>query len=236
MKGWRADRIGDELGERPALRLIFVLGWLAVLLLTLAVAFCSPALAQAQTAERVISPQPLQRIALTREAQRVWGPHAPVARFAAQIHAESSWRPDVCSRVGACGLGQFMPETAVWLASLYPEQLYPVAVEDWRWSVRALVIYNRRLYNAERSWATESDRWAATTVSYVGGGGWVRRERRAAEAAGADPDRWWAHVEAHCQRAAWACRDSRHYPRRILCELEPAYIRAGWPGRAIECP
>lgn len=189
----------------------------------------------AEPVHRVEVP-PVQRITLTREAQRILGPQAPVARFAAQIHAESTWRPEVCSRVGACGLGQFMPDTAIWLATMYPDQLTPVAVEDWRWSVRALVIYNRRLYRAEQGWVSESDRWSATLVSYVGGGGWLRRERRATAAAGADPDRWWSSVEAHCVRAAWACRDSRHYPRRILCELEPAYIRAGWPGRALECP
>lgn len=177
----------------------------------------------------------VQRIALTREAQRIWGPSAPVARFAAQIHAESTWRPGVCSHAGACGLGQFMPATARWLAEQHPEQLQPVAIDDWRWSVRALVLYDRHLYESERGWQSAADRWAATLTSYVGGGGWVRRERRAAAAAGDSPDRWWQHVEAHCLRSVLACRDSRHYPRRILCELEPAYIRAGWPGQALTC-
>lgn len=179
----------------------------------------------------------LQRIALTREAQRIWGPRAPVARFAAQIHAESSWRPIVCSRVGACGLAQFMRPTAKWLAELYPEDLAPVAVEDWRWSVRALVIYNRHLYQSETGWRSDSDRWAATLTSYVGGGGWVRRERRSAEAVGLPSDRWWHGVESHCLRSQLACRESRHYPRRILCELEPSYARAGWPGQPLgACP
>jgi hypothetical protein len=193
-----------------------------------------PAVA-AEPVHRVTVPA-VQRITLTREAQRVWGPSAPVARFAAQIHAESTWRPGVCSHAGACGLGQFMPATAQWLATLYPDQLYPVAVDDWRWSVRALAVYNWRLHQAEQGWQSESDRWAAALVSYVGGGGWVRRERRATAAAGDDPDRWWQHVELHCVRAVWACRDSRHYPRRILCELEPRYIQAGWPGQAVGCP
>ena len=216
------------------LALLFAFGALALMVfLLLSIA---PVAVAADGNERVIAPPAVQRIALTREAQRVWGPNAPVARFAAQIHAESSWRPGVCSHAGACGLGQFMPETAAWLATLYPEHLQPIAVEDWRWSVRALVLYDWHLHRAEQGWATESDRWAATLTSYVGGGGWVRRERRAAAAAGADPDRWWAHVEAHCVRGVVACRESRHYPRRILCELEPAYIRAGWPGRALECP
>lgn len=191
----------------------------------------------AQAAEPVngVEVPAVKRLTLTREAQRVWGPQAPVARFAAQIHAESTWRSGVCSHAGACGLGQFMPKTAEWLAALYPEQLEPVAVEDWRWSVRALSIYTWRLHQAEQGWRTESDRWAATLVSYVGGGGWLRRERRAADAAGDDPDRYWQHVERRCIRAAWACRDSRAYPRRILCELEPRYVAAGWPGEPLAC-
>ena len=214
-------------------RVAFEVVVLIVLLLVLMVGSCSDVSA-AEPVERVEVPAQ-KRITLTREAQRIWGPNAPVARFAAQIHAESTWRPDVCSRVGACGLAQFMPATAEWLATLYPDQLYPVAVEDWRWSVRALAIYDQRLRGAEVGWESESDRWAATLTSYVGGAGWVRRERRATAAAGDDPDRWWRHVESHCLRSQIACRESRHYPRRILCELEPAYIHAGWPGRALEC-
>lgn len=217
------------------LTLTLLIAFGALALVVSVVMLTAPVVIADEGHERVISPPPIQRLTLTREAQRVWGPQAPVSRFAAQIHAESSWRPEVCSRAGACGLGQFMPATAEWLATLYPEQLKPVAVEDWRWSVRALVIYNQRLYRAETTWQSESDRWAAALTSYVGGGGWVRRERRATAAAGDDPDRWWAHVENHCLRSAIACRESRHYPRRILCELEPAYIRAGWPGQAIGC-
>lgn len=177
----------------------------------------------------------VQRIALTREAQRIHGPRAPVARFAAQIHAESSWRPSVCSRVGACGLAQVMPGTAEWLAEIYPRELQPAAPADWAWSIRALVIYDRHLHRHAGEWSTESDHWAAVMVAYVGGLGWVNRERRAAAAAGDDPARWWVSVERHCLRGPLACRESRHYPRRILCELEPVYIRAGWPGQALPC-
>jgi soluble lytic murein transglycosylase-like protein len=177
----------------------------------------------------------VQRVVLTREAQRVFGPDAPVARFAAQIHTESTWRPGVCSYAGACGLGQFMPATAEWLAEQHPEKLKPVKLADWQWSVRALVIYDWRLVEGEVGWSDISNRWAAALTAYVGGAGWVRRERRATAAAGDDPDRWWGSVERHCLRGPRACRDSRHYPRRILCQLEPEYIEAGWPGRALQC-
>ena len=167
------------------------------------------------------------RITLHHAAVEVWGLNAPTARFAAQIHAESSWRPTAQSPY-AMGLAQFTPSTAKYMAELYPH-LRPAAPWDAGWSKRALITYDKHLFDRERGWRSDADRWAATLTSYVGGGGWVRRERRAAAAAGDDPDRWWHGVEAHCLRSVIACRESRHYSRRILCELEPAYIRAGWP-------
>lgn len=189
-----------------------------------------------QPEQRPVLPQisAAQRVTLIREARRVWGGDAPAARFAAQIHAESSWQPSAQSAY-AQGLAQMTPGTAQWLAEIYPE-LAPPAPWNATWSKRALLVYDRHLYQRQRDWQTDSDRWAATLVSYVGGAGWVQRERRAAEEAAAPVDRWWHGVEAHCVRSVIACRESRHYPRRILCELEPAYVRAGWPGKPLECP
>lgn len=170
--------------------------------------------------------------ALIREAQRVWGLNAPIARFAAQIHQESAWRPDVCSPY-ACGLAQFTKATARDMCLWYKD-LCPVNTFDPRWALRALVLYNKRLYDAlEGLAATSCDRWAMTLASYNGGRGWVLRDRRLTRQRGDDPTRWWGHVEKHSNRAAWAFRENRGYPRRILRRLEPIYLAAGWPGELV---
>lgn len=168
--------------------------------------------------------------ALQTAATEAFGVEAPVARLAAQIHAESSWRPTARSPY-AIGLAQFTPATADWMAERYPH-LRPAAPWDPGWSIRAMVAYNAWLYGREAGrWRSDADRWAAALTGYVGGPGWVDRERRAALRAGSPDDRWWHGVEAHCLRSQIACRESRHYSRRILCELEPRYAAAGWPGR-----
>lgn len=43
----------------------------------------------------------------------------------------------------------------------------------------------------------------------------------------------WLSVERWRTRGEAAHRENIHYPRRILLTLEPAYIKAGWPGTAV---
>jgi len=172
---------------------------------------------------------------LVRHAQAVWGLGAPVALFAAQVHQESGWRSDAKSRY-ADGLAQFTPSTAAWIAEIYPDELGEAAPYSPGWALRALVRYDRHLYDRVRLTAGDCDRWAMVLSAYNGGLGWVRRDRRLCEADEAcDPGRWWGHVERHTARADWARRENRGYPRRILRELEPRYMAAGWRGVAT-CP
>ncbi|TGG92516.1 lytic transglycosylase domain-containing protein [Natronospirillum operosum] len=174
---------------------------------------------------------------LTRLAQQEFGLNAPVALFAAQIHQESTWRPDARSPF-ANGLAQFTPDTAEWIAQAYPS-LGRAAPFSPAWSLRAMLVYNRHIkqrinpvYDAA---IPACDHWAMTLSGYNGGPGWVSRDRRLATEAGDNPDRWFDHVEHHTARADWARTENRHYPRRILLELEPTYRRAGWHGGAV-CP
>lgn len=172
---------------------------------------------------------------LTRLAQQEFGLSAPVSLFAGQIHQESSWRPDARSPF-ADGLTQFTPDTAEWIAEAYPE-LGRAAPFSPSWSMRAMLVYNRHIKQrinpiyADR--IAPCDHWAMTLSAYNGGPGWVSRDRRLAIEAGADPDRWWSNVEEYTARADWAREENRHYPYRILIELEPVYRRAGWQGVAI---
>ncbi|MFZ5659175.1 MAG: transglycosylase SLT domain-containing protein [Pseudomonadota bacterium] len=174
------------------------------------------------------------RADLIRNARAVWGINAPVARFAAQIQQESAWRPAARSRY-AEGLAQFTPATAAWIAQAYP-RLGAAAPYSPQWAIRALVTYDRHLYLRilPRQGRVEAcDRWAMTLSAYNGGLGWVGRDRALAARAGADPDRWWRHVERYSPRADWARRENRDYPRRILLRWEPIYRQAGWPGEAV---
>jgi soluble lytic murein transglycosylase-like protein len=178
---------------------------------------------------------------LTRLAYAEFGLDAPVALFAAQIHQESSWRSRVSSRY-ADGLAQFTPATADWIAEIYPD-LGEAAPFSPGWAMRALLRYDRHLLGRMQPWVADvpevdapaalprCDRWAFALSAYNGGPGWIPRDRAAAAAAGADPNRWWGEVEQHSQRAEWAFRENRGYPRRVLLELEPRYLAAGWRGR-----
>lgn len=201
---------------------------LVVLCLAVAVLCSGPA-----SAQTVPERSALYRLELQRTAATEFGLNAPVARLAAQIHQESAWRPDARSPY-AQGLAQFTPATATWIAEVYPA-LAPADPWDFAWSLRAQAIYMHHLLTRIKGAASECDRWAFALSAYNGGPGWVARDRRLASATGADSARWWNATENHSQRAAWAFKENRAYPRRILLQLEPAYIKAGWPGSAV-CP
>ena len=169
---------------------------------------------------------------LTREARAVFGVEAPVARLAGQLHQESSWRPDVCSWAQACGLAQFIPSTADWMAEMHPSRLAPADPANPAWAIQAQVLFNDWILNRIQV-DDGCQQWAMTLSAYNGGIGWVNRDRRLAEEAGADADTWFGHVEHHTARADWARRENRDYVRRILLGLEPRYAEAGWQGSPI---
>lgn len=163
---------------------------------------------------------------LVRNARLVWGIDAPVATFAAQIHQESGWRHDAKSRF-ANGLAQFTPDTADWISSIFPD-LADRQPFNPAWALRALVRYDLWLWKRMPA-AASCDRMAFSLAGYNGGAGWISRDRKAARQAGADPDRWWGEVERfNAGRAAWAYRENRDYPRKILHQWEPMYVAAGW--------
>lgn len=165
---------------------------------------------------------------LTRNARLVWGLDAPIATFAAQIHQESGWRSDARSPVGATGLAQFMPKTADWISGLF------VALQDNQpsnpaWAIRALVEYDRWLYDRVPYAANHCERMAFVLSSYNGGLGWLLKDVELTRAQGRDPRRWFGHVEHHNGgRAPWAFKENRGYPSRILIDLEQRYRNDGW--------
>lgn len=168
------------------------------------------------------------RAELIRNARAIWGLDAPVAACAAQIHQESGWRSDARSPVGAQGMAQFMPATAAWISKAYPAELGANAPMNPSWAIRALVTYDRYLWDRIVA-ADGCERLAFALSAYNGGLGWVQRDRKVAADKGLEPGRWWGHVETvNAGRSAANHRENRGYPKRILRTLTPLYVADGW--------
>lgn len=203
-------------------------------LLVLSTCVGGPAYAQQRPA--IPAASALHRHRVEQVTAEVWGVHGSSARLAAQLHQESAWRDRARSPVGAQGIAQFMPATAKWMGEVFPEQLGAFDPWDPVQAIHAAALYNRWLYDRVQPWGhtrlSECSRWAFTLRGYNGGETWLMRERGLTIAGRGDPNDW-RSVERFRSRGTAAHRENTHYPRRILLELEPAYIAAGWPGEAV---
>lgn len=204
-------------------------GWrlAAAAVALLALGWCAPP-ASAAIPDRANA----YRRMLIQSAHLQFGLDAPISLFAAQVHQESAWRPAARSKY-AEGLTQFTPDTSAWIARAYPRSLGPAQPLSPKWALHAMARYNRHLYDRILRTAAECDRWAMVLAAYNGGPGWIGRDRALAARRGADPNRWWDHVEHHSPRARWAFRENRDYPRKIIHRWQPLYRNAGWGGPAV---
>lgn len=201
----------------------FWVSYLATIVIGIVLAAASWASPVPREAER-------HRGELTRSARLVWGIDAPIATFAAQVHQESGWRRDARSHVGASGLAQFMPATAAWLCGRYDDLPPGCDTTNPTWALRALVRYDRHLWDRLERAGAECDRMWATLRSYNGGlGHWLREAALAADAS----DRH--AVDAQCGRASRSakhCQENLGYPRMIIYRHQPRYVAVGW-GRGV---
>lgn len=174
------------------------------------------------------------RAEVTESALETFGPGAPIATLAAQLHQESAWRADAVSWAGARGLAQFMPATAADMAQRYAA-CQPANPFDPSWSIRCRDRYLHSLLRALRplnhSTLDQCDQWAFALRAYNGGLGWINRDRRRSRAAGADADDWHVVALYNDGRRESAHRENREYPARIFA-LDARY--ALWGPRA--CP
>lgn len=193
--------------------------WISYLLLLALICWSLFAPAEASVPREAYS----YRLRILREAQAVWGVAAPSATFAAQIAQESAYRPEARSGAGAQGLAQFMPATATWIAGAYAA-LGPAAPFNPSWAVRALVRYDRHLWE-RLSAANRCERMAFTLSAYNGGAGWVQRRKRLSPAPGVCLG---ATCDINPGIKAANQRENARYPARILRALEPQYIAAGF--------
>lgn len=151
---------------------------------------------------------------LTRNARLAWGLDAPVATFAAQIHQESLWDANAVSHVGAQGMAQFMPATARWWCEINKLSSAECQPRNPAWAMRALVGYDKWLWDRIPGESGRCERMALTLRAYNGGLGYVQKELRTGK-------------PCLAFRAGWACRENLGYPRRILVKLEPVYAQWG---------
>lgn len=188
--------------------------WLAALLLAAA--------SLATHASAIPSAALQHRSTLVREAQYVYGPTAPVAMFAAQIHQESTWRADVTAWDNGRGLAQFMDATAATIVRNYPE-LGAANPYDPRWAIRAMVRYDGWLF-ARVQGVDPCNRWAAALKSYNAGLGYVQRAQKRSNT----PWLWWGSTElVNAGQSAKNFEYSRMYPRWILLQRQPIYSAWG---------
>lgn len=201
----------------------------SLLLAALAAIACLPAWGQALSIPAAAKPH---RADLTRQARLVWGLDAPVATFAGQIHQESMWRAAALSRVGAQGMAQFMPATAKWWCEI--NRMSPASCQPTNptWALRAMAGYNKWIWDRIKA-ADECQRMAMTLAAYNGGLGWIHRDQQLASSKGLDRGQYFGAVNTvNAGRAAWAIRENRDYPQRILFDHAPRYVAAGW-GRSV---
>lgn len=161
---------------------------------------------------------------LIREIHYTWGLEQEHSVFFAQIHQESTWDPNAKSPVGASGLAQFMPSTAKWISSIYPCDLRGNQPLDVKWAIRALVTYDKWLYDRIDS----DERWPMTLSSYNGGKTWLDRDRQLTTEKGHNDRFWFGNTEKYSKRSASAFNENRDYVRRIWLILKPLYEKAGF--------
>lgn len=198
---------------------------LLVIIFLASLAMPSKAHAQPLASDRIPAAAQAHRLTLKREAQRVWGLEAPVASFAAQIHQESRWRADAVSPVGAQGMAQFMPATATWISGLYGS-LGDRAPMNPTWAIRALVQYDRWIWERIPGVPKACEHMGFTMQSYNGGLGWVYKRQAKSK------------TPAVCFGATCTInpgidpasqREAQDYPVVILKRFEPLYATWG-PG------
>ena len=195
--------------------------WIVTAVTLLSVVACGEAFA-AQDIPRAAEQY---RRDLVRESRAAFGLQVPISTFAAQLEQESAFRPDVVSYVGARGIAQFMPATAAWISDAYP-YLGPANPLNPQWAIRAMVRYNRHLWDEVGGLgATDCDRMCYVLGSYNGGARWMKRRALMSE----NPGQCLGETaEINPGITEDNQKQNAGYSRRILLDLEPRYLVAGW--------
>jgi hypothetical protein len=191
---------------------------------------------------------------IIRHLHEAWGlGRAPVVF--AQIHQESGFKCESVSNMGAHGLAQFMPGTAVLMQkhSEYARHLVQYCAEvkgcpfNPDWALRALALLDKEDY-ARYPRAIDDERYAFMLADYNGGNTALRAEINfCATQPGCDATKYFGAVRDVCgrglqgtsapgmaprsTRTAENCKQNTDYARIILHDLRPRYrawLVPGW--------
>ncbi len=192
---------------------------------TIAVSLMAVLLAVALSAEAVTIPARAEQYRgyLKRLAFQTTG-RADASLLGAQVHAESFWRPEAVSPVGACGLAQIMPLTEDFLRSRHRAKLGSGTCASPRWALHAMVLYMHDL-RSRMAGIDDIERAAFALSGYHGGAKWVARRKALSpeplvclfKTCDINPGILPANQLA-----------DQEYARRILLRLAPIYRAAGW--------
>ena len=123
----------------------------------------------------------------------------------AVIAAESNFRIDAVSRVGALGLMQMMPVT---FREVWKDHALQPGIHEPRWNIAAGIGYDRYLYDRWSRRVPASQRLQFTLASYNAGYTGVSRAVERARGAGEDGDDW-------NRVARYAPLETRNYVEKI---------------------
>jgi membrane-bound lytic murein transglycosylase MltF len=169
---------------------------------------------------------------LIRTARFYHGMDAPIALYAAQIDAESTWRY-YASSAYADGLTQFTPDSGEWVGDKLDNISYVNPLSP-SWAMRAMIGYSLYLRTKFDS-ADLCNEVAFSLSAYNGGSKWVYTDKKIATSLGLDHTKWFGNVELNTspKRRRSAFKENREYPRKILGRLQAKY--AHWGGVLIPC-
>lgn len=149
----------------------------------------------------------------------VWGPYW-TSMLLAQIHQESTWRPDVCSPY-ACGLTQFTPETQ---REMERRLGVSGSIMDPEHACRLQAHLMKSLaQDAGPRFEGWLPQWHATLRTYNGS---PRNFWREWELAGRPTNT--VAMEGVCVRKRAHCAENWSYPWKIT-SLWRRYLELGWP-------
>lgn len=158
---------------------------------------------------------------LIRESRFAYGLSAPTPLFAGQIHQESGWNPEAKSSF-ASGLSQFTPKTADWISGVY-KQLGPSAPTNPSWAIRALLLYDKKLYDEVKVYSSDCDRYQFVLSDYNGGSG--RRIRR--QQLSSNPGNYPITGRINPGISASNQIENQSYAPKIVYQHQPIYAKWG---------